>query len=571
MKNTSKAESLLTTSSLTISRKSVCLGLSTILLLTGCSMPSFDDIFGDSRPDQKVEGVRHAPAYNNRTMNAPSPAESITPSPAEANAKLPPMVTSVSPQKVETALDNPYDKYDAAGNEVEVKDTSAGDVNAAQPENKPEDKKWFFSDWFGSDEEAPKETAESTETKSPEKVEPPVVVRKAFIGNPYTPKPLSSNQAPAISPLLTDSDTGQQTKDQGKDTARESMITFVDSAKPEKSAPIIVSGKTSIDTASNVEPVNTTSAEPAREYNSMPSLEAESQQSPASPSSDETLLGRIGSKLDLFELSDRGPDKASADYPEVSSVPQKPDEFDAIKQEQQQNLDELKQDHSAAQKEQELLEREATTPSVPATSNQPASSPAVQSSEPAAEKKVEQPAQPLTMENKKDVAKEEVPPAPDVAAAPSVALQPAPEQPAAASPSLASQNSNVEDNNASKVQESSDEQSPGLFDRLITKISNATKLSGDKPVDDTTSEQAENPAPATSVPVSSLNEVNIEAKPEKKDSEYSGITAAANVAPDPSFQPAEDITGAALPSPEIIKTMRPSRYEARRTTESSSY
>lgn len=533
MKNTLKDDNLLTTSSLAISRRGVYLGVSMVLLLTGCSMPSFSNIFSDERDEQRVDGGRRAPAYNNHSMNSQTPAATIIA--AEAKTKLPPMVTTVSPQKVETSLDSPYDKYDASGNEVEVQDTGVQDANAAQPENKQEEKKWFFSNWFGSDEETHKETADAVESAVPmQKVDLPSVARKPFLGNPYTPRPPSGNQAPSVTPLLA---VDPKAEPQVKDDSREPRITFVDNSQPEKpaasvpepvSSPVADNANINFNTVSNAEPEQKyiSNAEPEQKYNSMPGLYAESPPSAeAASTGDETLLGRIGSKLDVFELSDRGPDKTPADYPEVSSVPQRPAEFDAIKREQQQNLDELKQDHGISQKGRELLEREAATSDLraPSVAQQPAA-------ESAPEKKVEQP----------------VP----------------------AAPSSASGNSNVEDNNASETVEATSDEQPDFFDRLLARMNiSKTDTNHDeiKPVDDFVSKQAESPSSSGSVPVSSLNEVNIEAKPENNNSEYSNATTAANVAQDPSFQPAENITGAALPSPDIIKTMRPSRYETRRT------
>jgi hypothetical protein len=535
MKNTIKDESLLTTSSLVTPFKSICLGISVALLLAGCSMPSsIANIFGEDRPAQKV-GARRTPVYNNRAIESPA-----TESRPEANTKLPPMVTNVSPERVETPIDSPYDQYDANGNEVPVAET-------AQAENN----KGFFSGWFGADDETPKETEEPKEFVE-QKVEP-TVVRKSFIGNPYRPRAISSP------PLLESS----QLSPQSKLESAESKITFVDNTGNEKPqaitvventqspAPAIASAADNVNSANNIESVSQANVvEPSREYNSMPSLDVEPQPAPEN----ETLLGRIGSKLDVFDISAN--ENKTLQAPEISSVPKRPEAFDAVKRDQQQNLNELKQDHSISKQEKESLEREAPAPSVPAISNQhePSSSvkPLIEQAAPVAG-------------TKDDNIKEELPAASNV----TMPAQSAMERPAPPAPFLASEKTNMEEDAKPIIVENLEEEKPNFFERLFGKSpeSNATN--------EVAAEKVEDAIPVYSGPVSSLSEVNIEAPSDKKDEVHeeakiiddlaASAVATAQSAPQPEDSSFEPVGSAeSLPSPDIIKTMRPSRYDARR-------
>ncbi len=598
MKNTIKDDNLLTTSSLAISRRGVYLGVSVALLLTGCSMPSVGGIFSDERDEQRVEGARHAPVYNNRSLKP----QAESPSAPNVN-KLPPMVTNITPKK-DTSLNNPYDQYDANGNEVEVDDSSAS--NNTQPDGKQE--KSFFSGWFGSDEEATKEAAQPNNMEKPAEPAAPPVVRKSFIGNPYNPKPVSHNQPLVISPQLPL---------ESKTSSNEPKITFNDTVAADKNPapdlgnPIINAMSPTSDAATNA--ANDEQAKLANAAMADSSSEQEPLIIPGDKPaqeqalSDETLLGRIGSKLDIFDLSDRGEDKpedkpqeqAAADYPDISSVPQRPEAFDAVNRDKQQNFNELQSDHTASQKQKESLEREAPAPSEPAKS-EPASKAEPKSS--IDEKKIDQIAKRSVAVASKDNVKKEVPVLSEVAA---FVAQPA-ETPAAQAvqqtpppaPFLASEKSNINDMEENKdaqaevqpdASQSAEDAQPGFFDSLINKIP------GMKPSEEAASDKVEEPAPvaaapvmaepvaaapAISEPVSSLSEINIEAKPEKKEESHeeakangnwsSGITEAPAieaVAADPAFAP---VNPAVLPSPDLIKTMRPSRYEARRA-EASGY
>ncbi|MEQ1704544.1 MAG: hypothetical protein ABL867_01065 [Rickettsiales bacterium] len=510
MKNTIKDENLLTTSSLTISRMGICLGVSTILLLTGCGMSSVTDMFGDGRSSQKIDGGRRAPTHNSRAIKSPDMP------PATSN-KLPPMVTSVSPQKVETPLDDPYDKYDAYGNEVP-------EAEVVQAENDSGSKKGFFSGWFSFDDETPKEVVESKEPV--ERIVEPIVARKSFLGNPYRPKGIANPLMGSSVPLSP----------QSKLEAKESKIMFVDAAEPEKASIIVVEKasdqNTNVNVGNNTELLDSASVPPA----DVP---------PAEP--EETLLGSIGSKLDVFRLSASEPEKARPTaYPDLSSVPPRPEAFDAVKRDQQQNFNELKQEHGISKQEKELLEREAPTPSVPDTSNQ---SPSSLESEPL---------------------KEDLSPVAGVVTVPP--LQPALEHPPA--PFLASEKSNIEENSVPVIVETMEEDKPNFFERIFSSFSET------KPVEETFSGVVENQETETVASISSLSEVNIEASSDNKEEAHekakviddiaaSAVAIAESPIPsaDPAYDPASQSLDVpdSLPSPAIIKTIRPSRYDTRRT------
>lgn len=502
MENTKKSTQLLTKINLFTPRSSFYLGVSTVLLLGGCEMPSaIKNLTGGGAPSQHVDGVRRTPALN------------VNPgavNPGAGPAKIPPMVTSVPPEKMNSAISNPYDQYDSDGNEI----SADYDINAT-PRETVDSGGNFFTRLFGYDESAPKQDAVKNSGRQDSRL---YTARKPLPGNPYLPKDSQATpllNMPVAKPVIeheefeynyieTDNIEDIGYEDIGYEDIKEySTITREPAKEPVVKEPVAKETLEYHDTRDSAEEnINT-------------------------PASDETLLGRMTSR---FTILDSTEGKEKPVYPEISSVPLKPEEFDTVKSGQKQKFDELESDHDAAQQEKMSLDREVS-------GSLPAELPTA----------IEQPASPSVMEEK-----------------PSVSMEVVEQNSAPLSTQLTEENTSEE-----VAQPVTIEEKPSFFERLKNTIGFTEK----EPVSESVNEnESNNENIVTSVssplPVTSLDEVDIKAPSEKP--EYLDLKPQASFEPVPDIPNIDDNTSA-LPSPDIIKTMRPSRYEVMRSKQNPAY
>jgi len=521
MENKMKDKLLLTKKNVTLSR-SLYIGVSAIMLLSGCTATTnfWESITGERGVDYEG-GNRRLPALNPRNVPAPSPN------------KLPPMVTNVTPQKTEVAMDNPYDQY---GANIQQANLSA-DKSTVHDTSKDDDGN-FFTRLFSYDEPA----------AAPEPVKPlvqevvptpaPAPLRKQIIGNPYIPR----GAAPVVESQVKN--VASESKPQMVNVANKAEIVktptseFAKSVSPNKASSI-----EPVKITSNDSPVQTTDTKPA----------------------DETLLGSIGSKLNFFGSDEKK--EPSEPYPLISSVPEKPAEFEAVKNSQQQNFNELKSEHGAAQQEKISLDRE-----VSGSSPTNSSSTNILSSNGSSVSANEPPMPPVTIvhsdsgtqpatETKSNSAFDNVMKSlsgkSDNKIDAKIASLPAP---------TSEENKEENHNNTTSqpytvpaaFEQSSKEASqpvastetPGFFDSLFSSSSfSSSGSSASQPAID---------KDQTVAPLVSLDAVNISAP--TQSSTQSVSTQAAD-----TQQVAAPAAAEALPSTELIKTLPASRYESRRT------
>lgn len=572
MENMTKNKKFLTKIVLAAPRGSLYVGVSAALLLSGCSASNLWSNATSSGSSQHVDGVRRTPALNN--ARASSEAAKM------ASPKLPksPPMPIKAPESVAATISTPYDQYDAAGGEI-----SAPVPSATASEGNGD----FFSRLLG---------LAGASAKQPVPKESPLYMkRKLLPGNPYLPEgtllvPFSDEKTKEVIETV-------------KEPAKESMGEAVKENVP------MTEISPAIDPVPIVESIPASEPAPIVE-----SIKEVADKDIVNASPDETLLGRITSKLSIFD-ADKG--VVSAPYPEISSVPPKPEEFEAVKRSQQQIFNELQAEHDAALEEKKSLDLEVSgalpEEKAPNKTAAPIASQKIIEHSPE-ENKIEQPAvveepssfferladtfkpdaektvseevvapvseaipEAVPEESKvKDTAEKIEPPAegegrgsfferlksklkPEAenSVSDGVVEQQHPSLEAVAketseksvSESLVVppvEEEKMEESKPVLVEPSSADEVPSLFDRL----KDAFKPDAEKPA----SEEIIAPSP---VPVSSLGEVNIQAAPAETKEEY--------VAPKP------DVPAASLPSPDIIKTMRPSRYEVPRSKTNSAY
>ncbi len=516
MEKKMKDKLLLTKANITLSR-SLYVSVSAIMLLSGCAASTnlWESINGEREVDYEGGGHRR-PVLNPRNAAAVSPN------------KMPPMVTSVTPQKTEVAIDNPYDQYGASIQQQA--DISVDKSSAVHDADKSEDGN-FFTRLFTYDEPAPepvKPVIQET-TVVPQYVAP---VRKQIIGNPYIPR----GAAPVVEPQVKN--IASEPKPQPVNVVAKSEP--VKSTAPEIAKSVNSSVNTPVNT---VEPVKVNASD-------------SSAQAPEAKPAEETLLGSIGSKLNFFGSGEKK--EASEPYPQISSVPEKPAEFEAVKNSQQQNLDELKSDHGAAQQEKISLDREvsgAVPTNVSSTNISSSDGSSVSSNEP--------PMPPVTIvhsspsvqspaETKSNSAFDNVMKSlsgkSDNKIDEKIASLPVPSsddkkeennKDAAQAPASATA---FEQNSKDSGQTSSSSDNAGFFGNWFS-------FSSSQPAVD--KEQ-------TVAPLVSLDAVNISAPAEAPAQNVSAPSA-------DTQPPAAAPAAASLPSTDLIKTLPASRYEARRS------
>jgi hypothetical protein len=518
-----KHKNFLTGTKLGPSRRSFYLGMSAALLLGGCDPSYTYHSLTGTRAKEDVPGMRRTPVLNKRSHSAPAAA-----SPEEGG--LPP-----------SSENTPYDQYDANGNEVSA-NTGSEDSN-------------FFTRLFSSDKQ---------EVKAPQ------YARKPLPGNPYSP--ITSAAAPVVGAQVKDIEKAPEplepaaleaaslpaTENGASASTPVNETAANEPASEQKQGGFFDRIATFFDGGSKQdEQQQAESSQPAREVAKEAVKEPEASTVPDvkvvkevpgynageadSGSDKESLLGSISSHF----VSDSKENEEKTTYPKLSSVPATPTEFDTVKQEHQNNVSELKADHGVALQDKESLDREVS--GLPPESN----------ALPVAQPELAMPAPPAAP------ASEEKLPAPD-------SLAKAPEEKSifshftfsdTAQPSVPAEpvkEAAVEEQPAPQPQEEVKQSQP-LFEP-------AGKLLGDASVKESEAEgqqavkhEEHKEEAAAPQPVFSLKESGMEEQPAPQPQEEAKQSQ-------PVFEPAEKLLEdtADLPSPEIIKSMRPSRYEARR-------
>ncbi len=587
-----KNELLITKKSQNNKHKNLYLALSVALMLGGCETTTsmMNNITGE-RSSGHSSGSRRVPALNNGRV-APAPVRTQP----EAGSVAPAPRVEQKPA-TRTAADSPYDQYDENGNEVAAADDSSGGSD-------------FFSDWFGFGKPSPQQPDVKQSGSH--------IARKPLPGNPALAKNISKGQVaqPAAKPLIEHSEFNVNTVEPAVEQpvaqeAPKEHVLELPVAKETPKAPVVETPvvqespkapvvetpvvqetpkapvvETPVVQETSKAPVVETpvvqetprapalestevgvAVEPAFEQQSLAkevAEEAGKEQQPVqqpvqqaeSENVDktqpkETLLGRIGSKLNIFDSKKKSEPQQA--YPEISSVPPKPEEFEAIKQDKQQNFNNLQFDTHVAEQEKQSLDSEVSgvpVPPVAATVEPPVvSKPAVSTAISDSSDKVSPPLPVQGQDlSEKPVAVEEAPKAP-VAETPAVetpVVQESPKAPAVETP-VVQETPPV----AASVGEN-EQVSPAV-------IADTNK--------------------ASPLPVSSLQEVDVKTSPmqpamdnspapvqsavEQPVAEQSDEGQADNGSS--GSQPASKLLGAeSLPSPDIIKTMRPSRYDIRK-------
>lgn len=508
MENKMKDKLFLTKTNVALSR-SLYVGVSAIILLSGCTATShlWESINGEREVDYEG-GAHRRPALNPRNVTAPS-----------AN-KLPPMVTNVTPQKTEVALDNPYDQY---GTSIQQSDVSVDKSSTVHDTDKSDDGN-FFTRLFTYDEPVAEPVKPLVQQAAP--AQAPAPVRKQIIGNPYIPR----GGAPIVEPQVKNVVVEQKPQPANVITNAEA----IKSPSPEMAKSI------NTNTVNTLEPVKVNASDSIK-----PASDAKS---------DETLLGSIGSKLNFFGSDEKS--EPSQPYPQISSVPEKPAEFEAVKNAQQQNFNELKSEHGAAQQEKISLDREVS-----------GSSPASSSSTN------------IVSANGSSVSSNEPPMPPVTIVRNATVTQPEAEKTSSAFDNVMKSLSGKSDNkidekiaslpvppSEEKKEENNKEvaQSPApAFEQGSKDISQPVPVAETPSFFDnlfsSSSTQPSVEKEQTVAPLVSLDAVNISAPAENTAQVVSAPSAGTQQTTAPA------VNNSALPSTDLIKTLPASRYEARRS------
>ncbi len=303
-------------------QKTIYLGSLTALLLAGCNQStSWEQLTGE-RPEQKIDGPRRTPLLNQSGAMRPTPElknSSAVQIPAPAFSK----------DTGKPAM-SPYDMYDANGNEVSKLSQEAPIVTNknALPNPQP----YMVQPDISNKLPEPKE--EKIELIKPE--------RKPLAGNPYAPENTITSEKNTPAPVV---DVKPEIKPEVKVEEK-----IADLPKPQL---VTQEPQTTDMPAVKIEELKET---PKIETATAP--KTDSLPEPQSTKENGDLFDRISSYFSSD--SSTSTESQQAEYPKISSVPPKPEEFDAVKREKQQNMDELKSEHSAAQQEKENLEQEVS-------------------------------------------------------------------------------------------------------------------------------------------------------------------------------------------------------------------
>lgn len=295
--------------------KSLYVGTSVLLLVGGCD---FLDKMREERPAQVVEGGRRTPVLN-RQLYTPYSPEGKTEEYSSHNSVRPEsaidgyLSNSVKPSDSEPAENNPYDRYDDKGNIVEKPSSTDGNDGD------------FFKDLFGFSKDSQKKPVIKVDSVAP--------TRKALPGNPYVPesyKPVTPNTA-------------------NDDVINETSATSVKTVEPSPAKKMF------------------TTVAAQSEIPEEPAIETAEK----TGNTDKTLLEKISSYLgfdsDEDENQGEGSDNAISEHnnneaitPQLSSVPEKPQEFENVKGGILYNLEDLRSSQTSAAEEKADLDLEVS-------------------------------------------------------------------------------------------------------------------------------------------------------------------------------------------------------------------
>lgn len=451
------------------------LGGLAILLLSGCDASNVIESLTGTRADQQVVGGRRIPNLNPR-RSIPSKIE---------QPKTEPSFTTTQPQ----AANNPYDMYDAGGNEV----TKPSKESVIIESNINSSVNTKFTD---SNFSAPKQPALTN--PAPKNLDMPAS-RKPLAGNPYSPE--ASAPASVV-----------------KIQAEEIKIT--ETIKESKNISL------------NME---------------APKLESKKEDN-------EDLFGQIGSYFTFDTETTSKKDDTQSTYPKISSVPPKPEEFETIKIENQQNFNDLKLEHNVATQEKISLEREVSG-ELPEKSPEESIIPLVQSISPIVveEKKSSE----NKMGLKQPSFEQKILTLPAPISDEEISKKDEPVIAVEVKKPVLEQSNFYQNNGLPPLSEPEPKEKSSYFSDILTPLwggDDSQSDSKDTVIVSPTYAPAEDKIKAYSAPL-------ISAK--KEDGSESNSQS--------SFEPASKVLGdtSSLPSPEMIKTLPPSRYEGLRTKSSS--
>ncbi len=282
--------------------------LSGTAMVTGCALTDIKNPFGSQRAEQAVQGERHAPIYNVVDMqkiaqsSAPLPAGPVVPAsaPAPTNASLPP---ALSTPMVQTKSDG-YDYYAAAAAEQAKADASGGSLGTLNP--------------------------------APVKADAALRVRKPLLENPY--------QAPSSAPRLTQPAPAANLAPPSAPMASNAPASPTPSLQP---VPAVVS-------TGNVaeHPAENAAMEAPAERPGFFARMFGSSDKKAPPEGSDAPWKSRGEPVDDNAVSDNEKNAPSA---ALSSVPSTPAEFNAIKANRDQDIQNLRNDHANALAQKQAL------------------------------------------------------------------------------------------------------------------------------------------------------------------------------------------------------------------------
>ncbi len=525
-----------------------------ILLLGGCDMTNFMDNMTGARSDQQVIGGRRIPNLNPRravSTKAEAASEQVKTQQQTANT--------------------PYDMYDANGNEIvksSKESTDAGNDTGT------------FSKFIDSNFSAPKQPA-VTETKplplgkeiTQDKFTTPALKandsipqnpntqlgHKPLAGNPYSPEGLM------ITPL---------TETKLTETKIEEIKTTEKPTEKFKDIEVTNNSNINLDTPKLEVPKEEIKAETKTEAK-------------------EDFFDRIGSYFTFDSKEEPKKEAAESDYPKISSVPPKPEEFEIIKRDQQQNFNELKLEHKVAEQEKLSLESEVSG-ELPVKSSPSLTQPI---NTVVTEKKKEEVKQESKSSLKQPSFEEKIIALPTPTLDEEISKKDAPvafieeSKPVIEQPAFYQNDTLPPVTEVKSADKPSDtllpftetksieksEEKPSYFDNLVNSLSEEFNSKPDSKASVIENSAIIEPSPALGNTNTSNVDNKIEINSDVKTTEILPILKVEKKeetsSPESSFEPASKVIGniPSLPSPEIIKTIPPSRYEGLRSKSNSAY
>lgn len=589
------------------------LGFSSLLLLTACDASYVSESLFATRPNQVVDGARRVPPLNNKQLkefddkklssmvtHAAAPVDSVA---VTEPARTPVVDTKFAPSKSEVNTSNiaPMSNVESVPSPVAVEVTEQQKSSGN-----------YFTRLLGWD---------SSESEKPVELEKPVVKETKTVG--YR-KPLpENNYMPAngmVAPVehapvaitsihkkvktpvvLPASKSLKNDTSPSKDTGKDIVPVFPPvSEKPAQSDAAKIEKQ---------EKINSLQAIPSVSQEDKKLLDKEvlgEITAPVPVVAPEPVVEDIKTPVVLPVSQSLKNDVLSNNdvVPALSSVPEKPAQFDSVKTEHQEKLNELKSVHSIAQEDKKVLDNEVAGV-VPA----PVVTPIIPLSPPV----VEETKSPVAVIEKETApVKLEIPDS--VSASDSNASLPSPSETVViGSVPVTANDKPLESSSLEKVV--TEKPLVSASGKLpVKKSSKKTTnkqsahilgvLKAEKPAETPVETPVEKPQATESAPVSYLPEVSVPSQDSSvgsvkmedapvivKSSEVLQNTVVQPIAGQPvverpvaekpveekpvaaqsDFVPASALadTISKLPSPEIVKSMKPSRYETQRTSNSS--